>query len=209
MLIFGDLSSLLALPLMSAEFPSLRLHWYQTAELVVNFAIPAIHLAANASISFLIQQRHPLFCDHVDGDVVAKLNLATHYPRICISVVMNAILLQKQIFSLLFPGRPDHLSAREFIYAAGCIAMSLEMWVWELLKSDLLQPQETSWGFGQLTAMLGSITIAVQVWEYGRGQSKVNVNVPRYEHWKLESTRSLWKFLSCSSSIHNSGSRLV
>ena len=188
-LILGDLSGLLAVPLMSIGYSRFRLGWLSVMEELANILVPLTHLAVNALLFNFIRQRDGLLCHRHGIDIVGEMNLTVHYPRICISIVMNAILLHKSVFSLLFPNHRDCLSSFELLYTAGCITVSLETLIWELDKVEFLEQRENGWGFGQLVAIIGLIVIVVQVWEYGKGESKVMVNVPRYVHWESESTK--------------------
>ena len=46
-------------------------------------------------------------------------------------------------------------------------------------------PKDDIWGFGQLCAILGLVSMIIQIWEYAKSESAVNQSVPRYKHWYL------------------------
>jgi hypothetical protein len=52
---------------------------------------------------------------------------------------------------------------------------------------NMTEPVAESWPIGQISAILGLIAVAIEVWEYVKGKGPTNTTTPRYQRWWSES----------------------
>jgi len=72
------------------------------------------------------------------------------------------------------------------ILLASWLATTLETLVGEV--DSMTEPAAESWPIGQIGAMLGLIVVVLEVWEYLKGKSPTNSNIPRHQLWWSQST---------------------
>ena len=106
-------------------------------------------------------------------------------------LLLNFIMLDFFVLIVLWDNRPSQTAKKTFHDPA--LSMLLAGWLTTRLETivdnvdKMTEPVVESWPTGQLTAMLGLIAVAIEVWEYLKGKGPTNNTIPRYQLWWSQS----------------------